>query len=182
MGLPPSRSSAGPTLFRSYRILGMNRRDLVQSLPLLALLPSLAAEAQVTAQKGPYVQKTCNEPLLTDCKGLPYEGLPLRTSEAGAVTRQMMEGQIPGASIIEIHETTLEAGKMPHPAHQHPHAELLLVRRGTIEFQSDAPPVKVTAGGMAYCAPNKLHGFHNVGEGQAEYFVVKIGNESVCQK
>ena len=29
----------------------MNRRDLVQSLPLLALLPSLA-EAQVTAEKG----------------------------------------------------------------------------------------------------------------------------------
>lgn len=160
----------------------MNRRDLMQSLPLLALLPSFAAGAQVASQKGPYVQKTCNEPLLEDCKALPYEGLPMRTSEDGAVTRQMMEGQIPGASIIEIHETTLEAGKMPHPAHRHPHAELLLVRSGTIEFQSDAPPVCVTAGGMAYCAPSKLHGFRNAGAGRAQYFVVKIGNESVCQK
>jgi quercetin dioxygenase-like cupin family protein len=160
----------------------MNRRDVVQALPLLALLPSLSAEAQVTAQKGPYVQKTCDEPLIADCKALPYEGLPLRTSEDGAVTRQMMEGQVPGASIIEIHETTLEPGKMPHPAHRHPHAELLLVRSGTIEFQSDNPPIHVTAGGMAYCAPDKLHGFHNVGEGQAQYFVVKIGNQSVCQK
>jgi quercetin dioxygenase-like cupin family protein len=160
----------------------MNRRDLVQTLPLLALLPSFAAEAQVSAEKGPYVQKKCDEPLLTDCKALPYEGLPMRTSEDGAVTRQMMEGQIPGASIIEIHETTLEAGKMPHAAHRHPHAELLLVRSGTIEFQSDGPPVRVTAGGMAYCAPNKLHGFRNAGETRAEYFVVKIGNESVCQK
>ena len=160
----------------------MNRRDLVQALPLLTLFPALATEAQVSAQKGPYVQKTCNEPLLEDCKALPYEGLPTRTSEGSAVTRQMMEGQIPGASIIEIHETTLEAGKMPHPAHRHPHAELLLVRSGMIEFQSDAPPVRVTAGGMAYCAPNKLHGFRNAGDGPAEYFVVKIGNESVCQK
>jgi len=160
----------------------MNRRDLVQSLPLLALLPSFAAEAQVTAQKGPYVQKSCSEPLLEDCKALPYEGLPLRTSSDGAVTRQMMEGEIPGASIIEIHETTLEPGLMPHPAHRHPHAELLLVRSGTIEFQSDAPPQRVTAGGMAYCAPNKLHGFHNVGSGQAQYFIVKIGSESICQR
>jgi quercetin dioxygenase-like cupin family protein len=160
----------------------MNRRDLMHTLPLLGLLPSIAAVAQVTEQKGPYVQKTCKEPLLEDCKALPYEGLPTRTSEGGAVTRQMMEGQIPGASIIEIHETTLEPGKSPHPAHRHPHAELLLVRSGTIEFQSDAPPLRVTAGGMAYCAPNKLHGFHNAGEIQAQYFVVKIGNESVCQK
>lgn len=160
----------------------MNRRDLVQSLPLLALLPSLAAEGQVSAQKAAYVPKTCKEPLLEDCRALPYEGLPTRTSEAGAVTRQMMEGQIPGASIIEIHETTIEPGKMPHPAHRHPHAELLLVRSGTIEFQSDAPPVHVTAGGMAYCAPDKLHGFRNVGDTPAQYFVVKIGNESICQK
>ena len=42
--------------------------------------------------------------------------------------------------------------------------------------------LRVTAGGMAYCAPNKLHGFRNVGDVQAQYFVVKIGNESVCQK
>jgi quercetin dioxygenase-like cupin family protein len=160
----------------------MNRRDLVQSLPLLALLPSLAAEAQVAAQKKPYVQQTCDEPLLSDCKAFPYEGLPQRLSDDGAVTRQMMEGQIPGLSIIEIHETTLEPGKMPHPAHRHPHAELLLVRSGTIEFESDAPPVRVTAGGMAYCAPDKLHGFKNAGDGQAQYFVVKIGNQSVCQK
>ncbi len=106
----------------------------------------------------------------------------MRTSEDGAVTRQMMEGQVPSASILEIHETSLEAGKMPHPAHRHPHAELLLVRSGTIEFQSEAPPVRVTAGGMAYCAPNRLHGFRNAGDEPAEYFVVRIGNESVCQK
>ena len=160
----------------------MKRRQFVESLPLIALFPSFAADGQLTAQKGPYVQKSCREPLLEDCKALPYEGLPVRTSEDGAVTRQMMEGQIPGLSIIEIHETMLESGTMPHPAHRHPHAELLLVRFGIIEFQSDAPPVRVTAGGMAYCAPNKLHGFHNVGEGQAQYFVIKIGNESVCQK
>lgn len=164
----------------------MDRRDLLHSLPLLALLPSALsgpdAAAQVSAVKGPYVQKTCDEPLLTDCRAFPFESLPVRYSEAGAETHQIMEGQIPGSAIIEIHETTLKPGKMPHPAHRHPHAELLLLRSGTIEFQSDAPPVRVTAGGMAYCAPNKLHGFRNVGDTEATYFIVKIGNQSVCQK
>jgi len=149
---------------------------------MLALLRAVGADGQVSAQKGPYVQKSCTEPLLDECKALPYEGLPVRRSEDGAVTRQMLEGQIPGLSIIEIHETLLEAGAIPHPAHRHPHAELVLVRFGTLEFQSEGPPVRVTAGGMAYCAPNKLHGFHNVGAEQAQYFVVKLGSEPVCQR
>ena len=162
----------------------MNRRDLLQSLPLLALTLDAAAQtpAQHPAEKAPYVQPTCNEPLLTECKAFPFEGLPVRYSDDGALTHQILEGQIPGSAIIEIHETTLEAGKMPHPPHRHPHAELVLVRSGTIEFISDAPPVRITAGGMGYCAPDKLHGFHNVGDTQATYFIVKIGNQSVCQK
>lgn len=124
--------------------------------------------------------------MLTECRAFPFEGLPLRYSDAGAPTRQILEGRIPGTpdpagEILEIHETSLAPGKMPHPAHKHPHAELLLVRQGTIEFLSDGPAVRVTAGGAAYCAPNKLHGFHNVGDVEATYFVVKIGSAPVCQ-
>jgi len=160
----------------------MNRRDLLQAVPLLALFPTLESSAQSALSSQTSTPKSCTEPLLTDCRALPYEGLPQRSSDAGALTRQILEGQIPGASIIEVHETTLQPGKMPHPPHQHPHAELLLVRRGTIEFQSDAPAIRVTAGGLAYCAPNKLHGFRNIGSEDAEYFVVKIGSQPVCQK
>jgi quercetin dioxygenase-like cupin family protein len=152
-------------------MLGMSplsRRDLCQSLPLLALLPTLAAEAQVPA-KGPYVPQNCAEPLMEKCA-------------AGAPTREILEGRIPGSEIIELHETTLLPGKMPHPAHRHPHAELLMVKQGTIEFLSDNPPVRVTAGGAAYCAPNQLHGFRNAGDGEASYFVLKIGAQPVCQK
>ena len=173
----------------------MNRRDLCQSLPLLALLPSLSASAETLVAQAaqtiiptkPYDPKTCAEPMLTDCKAFPFEALPVRYSDAGAPTRQILEGRVPGTpdpagEVIEIHETSLGPGKMPHAAHQHPHAELLLVRQGTIEFLSDAPPVRVTAGGAAYCAPGKLHGFRNVGETDAMYFVVKIGSAPVCQK
>jgi quercetin dioxygenase-like cupin family protein len=161
----------------------MNRRDLLQSLPALALLPTLAAEAQNPAKPA----ATCAEPTLDKCVAFPFEGLPVRYSEDGALTHQILEGRIPGTpnpagNVIELHETTLKPGKMPHPAHRHPHAELLFVRSGTIEFISDNPPVRVTAGGAAYCAPNQLHGFHNVGETEATYFVMKVGAEPVCQK
>lgn len=158
----------------------LNRRSLCQRLPFLALLPSFAAKSQSSNTIAP--AKNCTEPLLDKCLAFPFEGLPIRYSDAGAPTRQILEGRIPGSEIIELHETTLEPGKMPHPAHRHPHAELLLVRQGTIEFLSNAPPVRVTAGGAAYCAPNQLHGFHNVGAGQAVYFVMKVGAQPVCQK
>ena len=134
-----------------------------------------------------YKPSNCEEPLLKTCEAFPYESLPIRHSEAGAPTRQILEGRIPATpnpagNVIELHETTLAPGKMPHAAHRHPHAEFLLVRTGTIEFLSDAPPVRVTAGGAAYCAPNQLHGFRNVSDGEAQYFVMKVGAEPVCQK
>jgi len=160
----------------------LSRRDVCQSLPLLALLPSLSAAEAQSAAKSEVAAKDCVEPLLTQCAAFPFEALPVRYSGDGAPTRQILEGRIPGGEVIEMHETSLAPGKMPHPAHKHPHAELLLLRSGTIQFETDAAPVKVTAGGAAYCAPNQMHGFRNVGEGEAVYFIVKIGAEPVCQK
>lgn len=156
----------------------VTRRNLCQSLPLLALLPSLAAEAQATT---PAPAKNCVEPILQHCAAFPFETLPIRYSDAGAPTRQILEGRIPNGEVIELHETTLAPGKMPHPPHRHPHAELLLVRSGTIEFQTEQAPVRVTPGGAAYCAPNELHGFKNVGTTDAVYFVMKVGAQPVCQ-
>ena len=158
----------------------LNRRSLCQTLPLLAFA-STFARGQAAAVPAT-ATKDCAEPILSDCQAFPFGKLPIRYSETGAATRQILEGRIPGSEVIELHETTLEAGKTPHPPHRHSHAELLLVRQGTIEFLSDDAPVRITAGGAAYCAPNKLHGFHNVGESQAIYFVVKVGSAPVCQK
>ena len=156
----------------------VTRRNLCQSLPFLALLPSMAAEAQTAA---PASAKNCVEPILQHCAAFPFETLPIRYSDAGAPTRQILEGRIPNGEVIELHETTLAPGNMPHPPHRHTHAELLLVRSGTIEFQTEQAPVRVTPGGAAYCAPNELHGFKNVGTTEAVYFVMKVGAQPVCQ-
>lgn len=160
----------------------LNRRTLCRHLPWLALLPSFAVEAQLAELKSDSNPKSCTEPLLTQCQAFPFEALPVRYSGTGAPTHQILEGQIPGGAILELHETSLEPGKMPHPAHRHAHAELLLIRSGTVEFLSDNPTVRVTAGGAAYCAPNQLHGFRNIGATEAVYFILKIGAEPICQK
>ena len=156
------------------------RRDFVHALSLLPFASALAATAQTPMQTP--AAKTCEEPTLTHCQAFPFETLPLRYSDAGAPTRQILEGRVPTGEVIELHETTLGPGKIPHPPHRHPHAELLLVRSGTIEFITDAGKTNVTAGGAAYCAPNEFHGFHNVGQIDAVYFVVKVGAQPVCQK
>jgi quercetin dioxygenase-like cupin family protein len=157
--------------------MSMSRRDVCRGLSVLALVPAGLVEAQEKV-----AAKDCVEPVLSQCAAFPFEALPVRYSGEGAPTRQILEGRIPGSEIIELHETSLAPGKMPHPPHKHPHAELLMVRTGLIEFQSDAAPVRVTAGGAAYCAPNQMHGFRNVGEVEATYFVLKVGSQPVCQK
>lgn len=161
----------------------LTRRDLCHSLPLLPMLASLPLHGQAaTSTAATAEKKNCTEPLLSKCEAFPLEGLPVRYSSTGAPTHQILEGRIPDSEVIELHETTLDPGQAPHPPHKHPHAELLMMRQGTIEFVSDSAPVRVTAGGAAYCAPNQMHGFRNVGEGQAVYFVLKIGEQPVCQK
>jgi hypothetical protein len=82
----------------------MNRRDLVQSLPLLASALTTAAHAQAA-------KPDCKETELTECKGFPFEEMPVRHSSDGAKTRQFMEGQMPGLNIVEVHETTIAPGR-----------------------------------------------------------------------
>jgi quercetin dioxygenase-like cupin family protein len=175
----------------------MNRRDLCLSLPALALAaqslgPPETAAAQASnpanqtgmptkPTKPTAAPKTCEEPLLSQCAAFPFDSMKIRYSDDGALTHQIVEGKIPNGENLEMHETTLEPGKMPHPAHRHPHAELLLIREGTIEFITATTKTTIPAGSAAYCAPNQLHGFRNSGTTKATYFIVKIGAVPVCQ-
>ena len=155
----------------------LSRRDLCQSLPLLALLHPWSAQAQ-TSQPEPPAPADCLA--LAICQAIPTE--PGHSSQPGITGHEILHGLIPGITHIEVHETKLDPGKAPHAPHRHPHAELMLLRQGSLEFVSDAPPVTITAGGTIYCAPNQLHGIHNNGDTQAVYFVVEIGRRQACAK
>lgn len=57
----------------------------------------------------------------------------------------------------------LHAGMSPHPAHQHPEEEFMLVTEGTGEIECDGQVTKVGPGAMMYCAGGKYHAIVNTG-------------------
>lgn len=72
------------------------------------------------------------------------------------------------------HITTLDPGKEPHPAHQHPEEELLVIKEGTLEVVQGTVTNQVAAGGMVFCASNQLHGWRNSSTKPVTYYVIKV--------
>ena len=57
----------------------------------------------------------------------------------------------------------LDQGVSPHPPHQHPEEEFMLITQGTGEIFCDGKTYQVGPGAMMYCAGNKMHGITNTG-------------------
>jgi len=57
----------------------------------------------------------------------------------------------------------LKPGTSPHPPHQHPEEEILVVTEGTGEIVVEGKAAKVGPGSMMYCAAGKVHGVKNTG-------------------
>jgi len=78
---------------------------------------------------------------------------------------------------LEVHETTLNPGKSPHPPHKHPNEEMLVIRQGTIEALVNGEWKRVGPGSVVFNASNKLHGLRNVGTEPAVYTVINFKTE-----
>jgi mannose-6-phosphate isomerase-like protein (cupin superfamily) len=158
------------------------RRDVCVSLPALSLFSLLSREAaaQSPAASAPAASAAITNVPQTNfsqCKAFPFDQLPVRYSESGAATRNIASGTVPTGEFVELHETTLGPGMMPHAAHQHPHEEFILVREGMLDFIFGNESHIVGAGGVAYMAPNQMHGMKNVGATQASYFVFALSKK-----
>jgi len=57
----------------------------------------------------------------------------------------------------------LDPGMSPHPPHQHPEEEFMLIAQGTGEILVDGATHPVGPGSMMYCAGNRTHGITNTG-------------------
>jgi quercetin dioxygenase-like cupin family protein len=142
-----------------------NRRAVCLALAALAALP-LELDAQATAP---------SEPVLAHSKLFPFDALPVTHSANGGEGRTVLHGNLATGEFVEVHETTLPPGQMPHPPHRHTHSEFLLIRDGRLEVTSDGEHGFVEAGGVIFTASGVLHSLKNVGETPAHYFVVAVG-------
>ena len=58
----------------------------------------------------------------------------------------------------------LEPGSSPHPPHQHPEEEFMIVASGTGEIECGGRTTAVGPGAIMYCAGNVVHGITNTGK------------------
>jgi quercetin dioxygenase-like cupin family protein len=139
--------------------MDFSRRDLSFVLPLLAAAKGAAQNRVLASQMHRY------EDLKVEVEG-PNRG------------RAILEGETHAGVPIELHETELAPGQMPHPAHHHVHDEMILVREGTMEVTINGRSATLGPGSVGFVASGEEHGWRNVGTNRARYFVLAVGRDS----
>jgi quercetin dioxygenase-like cupin family protein len=153
------------------QIKDMTRREMVAALSAFATIGTTLGGTSVLAQAK---TSAANEPVLSHSQTFSFDSLPVTHTPNGGEMRHVIAGVLPTGEFIEVHETTLPAGQMPHPPHRHRNSELLFIREGQLDYINDGKPELVGPGGIVFTASNVLHGLKNVGTTPANYFVIAI--------
>ena len=98
-----------------------------------------------------------------------FEAKPTKTGWS----RQVCQAPTATLDELECHITTLKAGETPHPPHQHPDEELIIIREGTVEAMVNGQIKRVGPGSVIFQAANQMHSIRNVGQTEATYHVIK---------
>jgi XRE family transcriptional regulator, regulator of sulfur utilization len=141
----------------------MNRRELFAALAATAVTGEALALAQTTPAQAPVMgSKVFDWNSLTD------------TPNANGSVRTVCSTPTATLENLEIHITTLDPGKSPHPPHKHRNEELIIIRQGTVETLSNGEWTRVGPGSVIFNGSNQLHGFKNVGAEPAIYHVINF--------
>ena len=140
--------------------MDFSRRDLC------LLVTALAASPGVAAQK-----------VALPSKVFPYEGMPVRKNGENEM-RPVLSGELHNGCYLEVHQTRLAPGAMPHPPHHHLHEEMFLIREGTLEVMISGQTTRLGPGSVGFVGSNDEHGVRNIGATPAEYFVVALGKDA----
>ena len=104
----------------------------------------------------------------------PFNELPIK-SVNGSDIRSVLKGKLATGEALEVHETTLPPGGMPHAPHHHVHSEMWLIREGTVQLTINGTSHVMGPGSVGFVHSNDDHGIKNVGRTPAIYFVVAVG-------
>jgi len=137
-----------------------SRRDLCLLVSALAASPAVAAP-----------------PTTLPSKAIPYDEMPVRENH-GNQSRAIFSGELHTGCYVEVHQTRLAPGSMPHPPHHHAHEEMFLIREGTLEVTLKGQVTHLGPGSVGFAGSNDEHGVRNIGTTPAEYFVVAMGKDA----
>ncbi len=156
--------------------MSTTRREV---LFLLSGLVASAVELEGLPSQGLSKQGSSNQGLSNQDNSLPsatypFSELPMSNAN-GAEIRPVLKGKLATAESLEVHETTLPPGGMPHPAHHHVHSEMWLIREGTVQRTINGISHVMGPGSVGFVHSNDEHGIKNVGTTPATYFVVAVG-------
>jgi XRE family transcriptional regulator, regulator of sulfur utilization len=140
----------------------MNRRELFAALAATALAGDGIALADPASVMG--------------SKVFDWNSLVDKPNAVGSV-RTVCNTPTATLENLEMHISTLNAGKMSHPPHRHPNEELIIIRQGTCETLSNGEWIRVGPGSIVFNGSNQLHGFRNVGAEPAIYHVINVKTE-----
>jgi mannose-6-phosphate isomerase-like protein (cupin superfamily) len=143
----------------------ITRRGICQTLPLI--IGSLTADSLAQSAKDQPIQSFA----------LPFDQMTPHAN-GGNTARPILNGVTHSGAHLEVHETVLAPGAMPHPPHHHTHEELFLLSRGTIEVTIAGKSTTIGPGSAAFILSGEEHGVRNTGQEPAQYFVVAIGLET----
>jgi len=107
----------------------------------------------------------------------PFEQLQVKVANDAQI-RPVMKGKLATGESVEVHETTLPPGGMPHAPHHHVHSEMWLIREGTVQLTVSGASHVLGPGSVGFVHSNEEHGVKNVGTTSATYFVVAVGPEA----
>ena len=150
----------------------MNRREACLAASAFVLLSGMGLAGKAEKAGDPESKR-----VLARSEAFSYDQLPITALPNGGTMRRVVSGFLVTGELIEVHESMLPPGKMPHAPHRHRNSEILFIREGKLEFLNDGKREPVGPGCVVFAASNVLHGLKNVGDTPATYFVIAIGSE-----
>jgi len=133
----------------------MKRRDLLKTTPLLAAAPLLGATT-------PRLPDVVIDPAKAKVTRAPF-----------GETRIYFDGPTSQVHAMTAGSLRLNPGMVPHPPHQHPEEEFIVIAEGTGEITIAGKPYGVGPGAMMYCEGGKLHGITNTGKAPMLFYFYK---------
>ena len=95
------------------------------------------------------------------------------THESFGDLRVYLDGPTDQLKAMTFGSLQLKPGMSPHPPHEHPEEEIMIITEGTGEISVEGKVTKVAPGTSMYCAGGKLHGIVNTGKTPLLFYYFK---------